>query len=382
MDIEHRALLMVGETFHTPNLFYKVQHLFADPVIYLEKETNQSLLVCADFRCEHVARSSKVSRVHGFSQYAAGRSDINVAEYEQIANTTLHVLRAEHITQVVTTNDMPLWVADSLRKNGIDLLCVPDAILQQREVKQNDEREKIEHVQQATERAMQQAITLITNATVGIDGWLYDGKEVMTSERLRAVIANCLQRDNCCADKGTYVTSGPESAYPSNLGQGPIQAHQPIILDIYPRHEEYRYYADMTRTVSKGTPSHDILRMYEVTQDVLKRACALLHPGKNGREVFEEVCSYYEQYGYATYTRNGSYPQQGFMHSLGHGVGLDLHEAPKLGPWDSWLREGQVVSVEPGLYLPGIGGVRIEDLIYITATGCCNLTNFPQMLVV
>ncbi len=249
MDMEHRALLMVGETFHTPNLFYKIQHLFADPVIYLEKETNQSLLVCADFRCEHVARTSKVARVHGFSQYALGDPDTKVTEYEQIANTTLHVLRTEHITQVVTTNDMPLWVAESLRNNGIDLLCAPDTILQQREVKQNDEREKIEQVQRATERAMQQAITQITNATVGIDGWLYDGKEVLTSERLRAVIANSLHRDNCSADKGIYVTSGPESAYPSNLGHGPIQAHQPIILDIYPRHEEYRYYADMTRTV-------------------------------------------------------------------------------------------------------------------------------------
>lgn len=381
MSLEQRALLMVGETFHTPNLFYKIQYVFADPVIYLEKAVGQSLLVCADFGCEHVARVSKVSQVHGFSHYTSGHADTHATEYEQIAHTALQVLRAEDITQVVTTNDMPLWVADYLRTHGIDLLCVPDVLLQQRETKQEAEREKIEYVQQAAERAMQQAITLIANASVGADGMLYDGTEVITSERVRAVILNALYRDRCTADKGIYVSSGLESAYPSNPGHGPLQAHQPIILDIYPRHEDSRYYADMTRTVSKGTPLQTILHMYEATQEALKQASASLRPGKNGREVFEQVCALYEERGYATYIRNGRYPQQGFMHSLGHGVGLDVHEAPKLGPNDSWLQEGHVVTIEPGLYLPGIGGVRLEDLISITATGSESLTHFPTTLV-
>ena len=189
-----------------------------------------------------------------------------------------------------------------------------------------------------------------------------------------------LLEDNCSCE-GTITAWGPDSAQPHNRGQGPIRAGQPIVVDIFPRHNEYRYHADMTRTFSKGAPDPEVARMYEVTNAALDLALGLIRPGTTGRAVFEAVCRRYEDHGYATYLRNNSFPEAGFIHSLGHGVGLSVHENPRLGRPENVLREGEIITVEPGLYVPGLGGVRIEDMVVVTADGCRNLTVFPKTLV-
>jgi Xaa-Pro aminopeptidase len=152
------------------------------------------------------------------------------------------------------------------------------------------------------------------------------------------------------------------------------------VIDLFPRNKEYRYYADMTRTLSKGTPHHEITRMYHVTRDALDLALGMIRPGVTGKAVFEAVCRFYEEHGYATFLREGRYPETGFIHGLGHGVGLDVHEGPQLGRAENVLREGEVITVEPGLYRPDLGGVRIEDMVVVTADGCRNLTDFPKTL--
>ena len=116
--------------------------------------------------------------------------------------------------------------------------------------------------------------------------------------------------------------------------------------------------------------------------DGQEAALRLIAPGINGREVYEAVCRIYEEAGYATSLGNGNYPEVGFIHSLGHGVGLEIHEEPSMGRENDTLQEGHVVSVEPGLYNPRIGGVRLEDLVVVTAHGCRNLTEFEKQLVV
>jgi Xaa-Pro aminopeptidase len=137
----------------------------------------------------------------------------------------------------------------------------------------------------------------------------------------------------------------------------------------------------MTRTVSKGDPGPEVRRMYETTLRAQEVALELIRPGAGGKAIYEAVCRVYEEAGYATSLRTGTYPETGLIHSLGHGVGLDIHERPGLGRRDETLEVGHVVTVEPGLYDPRIGGVRIEDLVVVTEHGCRNLTRFEKRLI-
>ena len=318
--------------------------------------------------------------MRGFHDYGADDLPRDMPDHERLAELTLRVLRAENVNRAVTTDAIPLSVADHVRADGVDLICQPDLLKARRERKEPAELAAIESAQRAAERAMQAAADLIAGSLVGNDGRLYTGDVPVTSERLRTAIDASLLEDNCSGE-GTITAWGPDSAQPHNRGHGPIRAGQPIVVDIFPRHNEYRYHADMTRTFSKGAPDPAVARMYELTNAALDLALGLIRPGTTGRAVFEAVCRHYEDHGYATYLRNNRFPEAGFIHSLGHGVGLSVHEGPRLGRPENVLREGEIITVEPGLYVPGLGGVRIEDLVVVTADGCRNLTVFPKTLV-
>jgi len=378
---DDRALVLVGETYATADLYYVTRYLFPDTVIYVDKGAGDSLIACGDFERDGAAAHSKAQRVRGFQDYGAADLPDELRPHQRLAELASRVLREEGVTRAVTTDSIPLSVADHLRASGVDLVCDPELLQTPRERKGAAELSSIETAQHATEMAMDVAIGLIRDATAGEDGILYDGILALTSERLRAVIDAALQEYGC-AGEGTITASGPDSAQPHNAGHGPIYAGQPVVIDIFPRHKELRYYADMTRTVCKGAPRDEIARMYQVTREALQYALGLLRPGVTGQHVFEQVCRYYEDHGYPTYLREGKFPAEGFIHSLGHGVGLDVHEGPRLGRSPDPLQEGQVITVEPGLYLPGLGGVRIEDMVVLTADGYRNLTNYPAELVV
>ncbi len=379
MDDDNRALLLVGESFNTADVYYVTRHLFPDAVIYLDKGDGDALVACGDFEVEGAVGHGKAARVRGYRAYGGDELRGTMPDHERLAELTLRVLRDEGVSRAVTTDDMPLSIADYLRSHGVDLTCRPDLLAGPRELKDGAELAAIESAQRAAERAMQAAVDLIAAAHAGHDGLLYYRNLPLTSERLRAAIDASLLEDNCSGD-GTITASGPDSAQPHNVGHGPIHAGRPIVIDLFPRNKEYRYYADMTRTVSKGTPDHEITRMYHVTRDALDLALGMIRPGITGKAVFEAVCRFYEEHGYATFLREGHYPEAGFIHGLGHGVGLDVHEGPQLGRAENALREGEVITVEPGLYRPDLGGVRIEDMVVVTADGCRNLTAFPKTL--
>jgi len=198
---------------------------------------------------------------------------------------------------------------------------------------------------------------------------------------VRTAIDTSFLRDNCL-EEGTIVAGGVAAAAPHNAGSGPLQPNQAIVLDIFPRHKQLRHYADMTRTVSKGDAGPEVRHMYDATLRAQEIALSMIAPGVNGREVYEAVCRHFEDAGYATSLRTGEYPASGFIHSLGHGLGLEVHERPSLRPLDETLEAGHVVTVEPGLYDPAIGGVRIEDVAVVTTDGCRNLTHFEKQLIV
>jgi Xaa-Pro aminopeptidase len=206
-------------------------------------------------------------------------------------------------------------------------------------------------------------------------------REHLTIGKIKSVLNHELL-DKGFASEEMIVACGPKGADPHYFGdpEDKVKANQPIILDIYPTNIRKRYSTDMTRTIVKGKASSEIRRMFETVLDAKNISIDELKAGVTGREAYNTCCNIMEKAGYAT-TRGGRQVTRGFTHSLGHGVGLQVHEGPALGEFNKLaLEEHSVVTVEPGLYDPNIGGVRIEDIVEITKAGCNNLTRMEIQL--
>jgi Xaa-Pro aminopeptidase len=229
-----------------------------------------------------------------------------------------------------------------------------------------------------TEAAMDAAIGAIREAEVH-DGVLRWRGTTLTAERVRRLISMTLIEDGLLAQH-TIVACGEAACDPHNEGRGPLRAGESIIIDIFPRDEASRYHADITRTVVKGRASDMLRKMYRAVAAGQEQAFALLRDGSDGEAIHRAVQDTLERHGFQTGEVNGR--MQGFFHGTGHGLGLEVHELPRISKLPTTLGSGNVVTVEPGLYYPGIGGVRIEDVVVVTETGCTNLTRYPKELEV
>jgi len=227
-------------------------------------------------------------------------------------------------------------------------------------------------VQAATELAMDLAISMI-RSSVPKDGVLYIGGKALTSEQIRSGMHKLLLDHDCIATD-TIVACGEDAALPHLLGSGPLREAEPIVIDVFPQDMMTGYYTDMTRTVSKGSPDQEIVDMFQAVKEAQNLGQSLLKPGITGDSVHQAVIDFFKEKGYESNTR-------GFVHNLGHGVGLEVHERPVIGPGGPLLKQGQVVTVEPGLYYPGTGGVRLEDTGAIMSDGFQNFTRYPREFI-
>jgi Xaa-Pro aminopeptidase len=278
---------------------------------------------------------------------------------------------------------MAVIYADELRARGIDINPEAEVFIGLRRTKTEQEISYIERTQRATEGACARAVEVLREAKVEADSTLKWGRDPLTSELLRAEIDIELLRHGCADEAGAIVAGGDQTSDPHEKGYGVLHTGEPIILDIFPVDRDTRYYADMTRTVVKGEPSPELEKMYEAVLAAQRAALESIGAGVNGREIHLEVSEMLHEAGYKTVKHDreeGKPLREGFMHGTGHGVGIDIHEAPRLSMVEEELKAGDVVTVEPGLYYPETGGVRIEDLVVVTEDGCRNLTEFPKEL--
>ncbi|WP_435146398.1 M24 family metallopeptidase [Halobaculum sp. P14] len=284
------------------------------------------------------------------------------------------------VDAAVVPERFPVGVADGLRDRGVDVAVDTDDVVEDiRATKTDEEVEHVRTAQKANEAAMRAAETLIADAAVDGDVLVHDG-EPLTSERVREEIEVTLLRHGCALDE-TIVACGADAADPHNRGSGPLEPGEPVVVDIFPRDKASKYHADMTRTFLRGDPDDEVRTRYDVTHDALRRALDAVEPGVTGAEVHDVVCDTYEEAGYET-LRSDPTTETGFIHSTGHGVGLDVHEQPGVNPRGEELKPGHVVTIEPGLYDPAVGGIRIEDIVVVTEDGHENLTDYPVELVV
>ncbi|WP_277555508.1 M24 family metallopeptidase [Halobaculum limi] len=279
----------------------------------------------------------------------------------------------------------PVGVADGLRDAGIAVGVDHDDVIETvRATKTEEELDAIRRATDANEASMAAAEALIESAAVDDDGTLTieeDGETVpLTSERVKEEIEVTLLRHGCALDE-TIVACGADAADPHDRGSGPLEAGESIIIDIFPREKSSKYHSDMTRTFSKGAPSETVAEWFDLTHEALDAALDALEPGATGAEVHAAVCDVYEEAGHPT-LRSDPDTETGFIHSTGHGVGLDVHEQPGVNPRGEELKPGHVVTIEPGLYDPEVGGVRIEDIVVVTEDGYENFTDYPVELIV
>ncbi len=371
--MEHtKPLLMVSESMHNADMYYATHFLAADPFIYLRfPREGKDILIVSQMEYERARKESSVKEVRSTLDYGY---DLKMEEL--IAK----VFQEESITAIEVPRYFPLYTAEELRKRGIEVVPVGElSITKEREVKEEQEIGYLRKAQRACEHAMETAIAVIKKSVVKGD-FLMENEETLTSERVKAYIEHALIDSGCACDGGEpIVACGKRAADPHFTGTGTILVNEPIIIDIFPRLKSERYYADMTRTVVKGEPEKKIQEMYEAVKQAQNAAFALIKEGITCKEVHNRVCDVFEDAGYGTIRKKS---KTGFIHSTGHGVGLDLHENPKVGDNDDQLRRGNVITIEPGLYDPEVGGVRLEDMVLVLKNGCENLTRFEKKLTI
>ncbi len=290
-------------------------------------------------------------------------------------------LADKNVETVAVAERFPVGTADGLREQGLSVSVDPDDILMEiRSVKTETELDSIREAQRANERAMAAAESMLAAATPNDDDVLVVDGELLTSERVKQEIEITLLEHGCGLDE-TIVACGERAADPHDRGTGPLSANEPIIIDIFPRNKTTKYHSDMTRTFLVGQASETLTEWYEITDAALKAALAAIKPGNTGEDVHAAACEVYENAGLPTF-RTDPTTEVGFIHSTGHGVGLDVHELPRLSGGGGELRPGQVITVEPGLYDPAVGGIRIEDIVIVTEDGYENITEYPIEFVI
>lgn len=378
-----RTLLIISAPQHDAAAYHLSGFLAPDPVICLRAAGKKYLAVSA-LEYGRAEKEAPVDELISFDELDL----IKLAEELKSGSRAFAAAAAKLIDRagaegspVVVPPHFGIAYADELRARGLTVESDGKLFAGLRRVKTEAEISHIEETQRAIEGTCAHAARILEEAEVSGDGTLMWRGETLTSELLRSEIDVELLRRGCTSDEGTIVAGGAQAADPHERGSGPLRAGEAIILDIFPRNGESRYYADMTRTFVKGEPDEKLQKMYDAVLEAQETALSMVKAGVNGRDVHGKVSDVLHERGYKTGKHDqkpGEPLTEGFFHGTGHGVGLEVHEAPRVSTADEELKSGDVVTVEPGLYEPGMGGVRIEDLVVVTEDGCRNLTNFPK----
>jgi Xaa-Pro aminopeptidase len=284
------------------------------------------------------------------------------------------------IEQAAVPPTFPLGLADHLRKHGIEVTADRDRFVSRRRAKNDAELAGIRRAQRAAEAGMTAAREILRQAERRNGDLVVDGQP-LTCELLKTAVEQAFTANGAFADE-FIVSHGAQTAVGHDMGSGPIAPDEPVCLDLFPRDRESGCFADMTRVFVVGEPSEELAEYHRLCREALEQSVGAVKPGVAGSELHRISCAVFEEAGYPTLLskKSGEVLQDGFYHSLGHGVGLEVHEEPGLGRGPGELVAGDVIAVEPGLYRHGYGGCRLEDLVLVTDDGPEVLTDYPYDL--
>lgn len=374
MTTNQEATLIIAASERDSNLYYATHFLAPDPFIFLEIH-RRKILVMNELELDRARKEATVDEVIPTAKIVKklrghGAKSITTTEI-------IHFLLKERgVKKLLVPADFPIEHADPLRTKGYHIRYKPDPFYEKRMIKSKSEVQAITETLRHTEYAIGEAVKVLKESKINGRYLVYKGKR-LTSEMIKEVINVSLMRSGCIAAH-TIISCGKQCVDPHNQGLGPLLAHESIVMDVFPHSSKSRYYADITRTFVRGKASEKLKKMYRAVLAGQEIAFKRIRDGADGAKIHDAIMRYFEQIGFKTGEIGGR--MQGFFHGTGHGLGLDIHEPPRISRGRDILRAGEVVTVEPGLYYLDAGGIRIEDDVLVTKTGCTNFTKFPKFL--
>jgi Xaa-Pro aminopeptidase len=361
-------ILIYGAPELSADLFHAVPVGIIDPFLYLESGDRKAATVS-------VLDAVKVREmgVEVLDPYVLGRDELlqqGLPPHEIENELAARACRVAGIRSAAVPPEFPVSIADHLRSGGVEINVDADLFVTRRRTKSGVQLEGIRRAQKAADAAMGRAAELIRR--------LEDG---LTAEAVRAQMQLICEDHGCELPDDVIVAHGGQSADGHEPGHGTIVAGEPVVVDIWPRDKRSRCWADMTRTfvAGGGEPPEELARYWRLTRESLDRIYPMVRAGADCRAIYEASCQPYVEAGLPTQLTKepGTVLDEGYFHGLGHGVGLEVHERPNLGRTKDTLLPGDVITLEPGCYRQGFGGVRLEDLVVVTEDGCETLTDFP-----
>ena len=372
------SILLFADTLRSADMRHVVPRPVPDAILYIEHD-GECHVVTRSHEVPHVAELPGI-QAHSWDEFGLG--ELIKDGLEQVEATwEISARVAKHLgmTSAVVPPDFPFEVANRLQAAGIELEADPQFFADRRRPKGSAELAGIRRACAAAEAATRSVARVLARAQVE-DGWVISGNEPVTSERLhREVRLAVIEHGAGIAE--FIIAHGPQTSV-ATLGSGPIRAGEPITVDLWPWDSESGYYTDMTRTFVVGDVPDELAQYQRLCREALDSCVALIKPGLSVGDLYAGAADVIEAAGYPTMRTKGEGEtlRDGFFHTLGHGVGLEVHEQPWLNLSVGQLRADDVIAVEPGCYRHGYGGVRLEDVIHVTDTGAENLTSYPYDL--
>jgi len=369
---------MVADSEHDANMLYAVGFFVADPLIYF-RVNGKCHLVLNNLELDRARKRARHCQVISFTQCAEKLRRHRVKNPGTASVINL-LLRERRLRKIFVPANFPIGLARELRNYKIKVRVSEEGVFPERQIKRADEVKKISAALMMAEVGLAEGIQALKQSKIGRDDKLIYHGVPLTSEKLRAIIDIAIIQAGGLANH-TIVAGGKQACDPHECGHGVLRARQPIILDVFPRSQKTGYFGDITRTVVRGRASEAARRLYHTVLRGQEIAFAQLRAVSNASEIHRAVREFFEQQGYKTARKRGR--MQGFFHCTGHGLGMDVLEAPRINTTSlDVLKPGHVVTIEPGLYYPEIGGVRLEDVASLTSEGARNLTKFEKTLEV
>jgi Xaa-Pro aminopeptidase len=373
-------VLIFGDTVRHPELRHEVPLTLGDPFLYAEAGGRRSIVI-TDFEWPRLQAAGVDAEL--VSPTTLGRDELldSGKPYWEVAlELTRRGVEHAGVTSATVPHTFPLLLAEYLRANGVELTPDPAFFDARRRVKNETELAGIRRAQRAAEAGMDAARDLFRRAEQSNGSLVVDG-EPLTSEHVKVAIQNAFTLHGCTAEE-FIVSHGAQSAIGHEMGSGEIRAGEPIVIDLWPKDVETACYADMTRTFCIGDIPTQLRDYHSIVKESLDRSLEAVRGGAKGPDVYAVSCEPFHREGHKTLLNKEprEIVQDGYFHSLGHGVGLEVHEQPGLARGGDELLAGDVVTLEPGLYQSGWGGCRLEDLVLVTDGGAENLTQYPYDL--
>jgi Xaa-Pro aminopeptidase len=373
-------VLIYADTSRSADMRHAIPLGVPDPILYAEAGG-----------AKHVfTHSMEAARLRALGLFEVHVSEEFGSDELTASGMTRKEIRAElvvrevaslGITRASVPENFPVWLADRLRAAGVELDVDQELFDDRRRSKTDAQLAGMRRAQTAAEAAMDTCRDMLRRSEISGDQLLLDG-EPLTVERVKAAMSQTFSAHGTTADE-YIVAPGAQGAVGHDMGSGAIPPHTPLVVDIFPRDNASGVYTDMTRTFVVGDVADDVREWHRLCKEALDRAIAETKPGVEGRALYAGTCEIFEAAGELTQrTKTPGAPlSDGFFHGLGHGVGLEVHEEPGLGLIsDKKLVPGDCITIEPGLYRQGYGGVRLEDNVLVTDTGYENLTQYPYDL--